>query len=517
MYNEKLEALITAALADGVLTEKEKQILFKEAEAMGIDLDEFEMVLDARLVELKKKEARENQQYQLEMEKAKSAQPSAPKSEKYGDVRKCPACGAIVPSMAAKCQECGHEFVNVGANMTTRLLMQKIDEIQSQSALLQNGVNAKDKETAAVETNAARQQVEERTIQAIQNFPIPNTKEDILEFMTLCMSNTNTNLSLNATQMKRTIIYVFGPKRLSSHYISNIELNREDGGWLKIGQTSEDDDNKDKLDSAMERINQESRTGIPEVCQLFDVFEYPELSGKVDDRIRNILTNELYSLECSKVHNQGLNKYEIKAGCEFVYGVTRNQVLNAIAKFERDLILERYGKKGFDEFMELIKHNNSGELPFEPDTEDDSDDAKVNNKETQEAKIAWCNNLWDKVIAKVKDKVQSHINNPLGRPYVSLSSPTHDGFFYDCGYSVRYGIATVTITTYKGEEAKNHMQQFIANNNIISQLPNLILKQGAKNENKWAWLVSDTLDKSEDDLVDWFANTIISFYNAFEK
>ena len=57
MYNEKLEALITAALADGVLTEKEKQILFKKAEAMGIDLDEFEMVLDARLVELKKKEA----------------------------------------------------------------------------------------------------------------------------------------------------------------------------------------------------------------------------------------------------------------------------------------------------------------------------------------------------------------------------------------------------------------------------------------------------------------------------
>lgn len=33
--------------------------------------------------------------------------------------------------------------------------------------------------------------------------------------------------------MKRTIIYVFGPKRLSSLYFSNKELNREDGGWLK--------------------------------------------------------------------------------------------------------------------------------------------------------------------------------------------------------------------------------------------------------------------------------------------
>ena len=28
MYNEQIESLITAALADGVLTEKEKQILF---------------------------------------------------------------------------------------------------------------------------------------------------------------------------------------------------------------------------------------------------------------------------------------------------------------------------------------------------------------------------------------------------------------------------------------------------------------------------------------------------------
>jgi DnaJ-domain-containing protein 1 len=51
MYSEKLEKLIELALADGVLTEKEKQVLFKNAEAEGIDLDEFEMVLDAKLFE----------------------------------------------------------------------------------------------------------------------------------------------------------------------------------------------------------------------------------------------------------------------------------------------------------------------------------------------------------------------------------------------------------------------------------------------------------------------------------
>ena len=190
MYNEKLEALITAALADGVLTEKEKQILFKKAEAMGIDLDEFEMVLDARLVELKKKEAKANQQYQLEMEKAKSAQPSAPKSEKYGDVRKCPACGAIVPSMAAKCPECGYEFTNVEANSSTRLLMQKIDKIQAQYAELTANVDNKDESAIRTRGYQVKRQLNDRTAQLIQNFPIPNTREDLIEFLTLCIGNS---------------------------------------------------------------------------------------------------------------------------------------------------------------------------------------------------------------------------------------------------------------------------------------------------------------------------------------
>lgn len=54
MYNEQMESLITAALADGVLTDKEKNLLFKKAEAMGIDRDEFELVLEGRLAKRKK-------------------------------------------------------------------------------------------------------------------------------------------------------------------------------------------------------------------------------------------------------------------------------------------------------------------------------------------------------------------------------------------------------------------------------------------------------------------------------
>lgn len=52
MYNEKIETLISAALADGTLTRKDILVLMKRAEAQGIDLDVFKMVLSARLFEL---------------------------------------------------------------------------------------------------------------------------------------------------------------------------------------------------------------------------------------------------------------------------------------------------------------------------------------------------------------------------------------------------------------------------------------------------------------------------------
>ena len=312
--------------------------------------------------------------------------------------------------------------------------------------------------------------------------------------------------------MKRTIIYVFGPKRLSPQYSSNTELKLQEGGWLKIGQTSEENDNIDKWESAMVRINQEVRTGIPEVCQLFEVFEYPEQTGNTDDAIRSLLTDDIYNLECSKVHNQNIDKYEIRAGREFVYGVTRSQVLNAIAKFERNLILDNYGKEGFDNLMQMIKDNNSGDSPLEINQDIDPSTEISTNKKSE-----WCDNLWNSVIDKIKSTIGSSISNPKGRPYINFNSPRRKDFFYDCGYSVRYGITTVTISTLNGEDAKTQMDEFIAKNDVLTQLPDLKLKQGTKQKNKWAWLITDTLDKTDEELVNWFVDTILKFYSIFEN
>ena len=172
MYNEQIESLISAALADGMLTEKEKQVLFKKAQAQGIDLDEFEIILDARLVELEK------------AEKAKAA--AAPKSNKLGDVKKCPNCGAIVQSYLGACPECGYGFEDMTANLTSRKLAEKLEkatnEWDNKISTLSTKSNSGDNEDKVWEL---KKQKEKALAQLIMTTPLPTTKADLFEFMTM--------------------------------------------------------------------------------------------------------------------------------------------------------------------------------------------------------------------------------------------------------------------------------------------------------------------------------------------
>jgi len=177
MYDEQLEKLIEMALMDGELTEKEKQVLFKKAQALGIDLDEFEMVLDARLFEKKKN-----------MEQAQPETTSSPKSNKFGDVKKCPACGSMVESFQIKCIDCGHEFSNIQSNVSINRLFEML--------------NAAENERVNDSTSVGRiiggmisdvfgrsNKINNKKKTIISNFPIPTTKGDIVEFLTLALPN----------------------------------------------------------------------------------------------------------------------------------------------------------------------------------------------------------------------------------------------------------------------------------------------------------------------------------------
>lgn len=179
MYNEQLEKLIEMALMDGELTEKEKQVLFKKAEGLGVDLDEFEMVLDARLFEKKKN-----------MEKDAPAAPAAPKSDKHGDINKCPACGSMVPSMAAVCADCGHSFSNIAVANSVQKLHDQLQDAESEERNRERSSAGgwMDKlDQGASGDNAMEERLKKRKAAIVSSFPIPNTKEDIIEFLSMAV------------------------------------------------------------------------------------------------------------------------------------------------------------------------------------------------------------------------------------------------------------------------------------------------------------------------------------------
>ena len=161
MYNDELEQLIDAALADGVLTDKKKQILFKKAESFGIDLDEFEMVLDARAL------------------KAQQAQqPVSPAKEKLGNIVTCPACGAHIPGGNAVCPECGHVFNNIEANSSVTRLNKLLEEVEKKYNKNENRGKESFWSLSTIDGDRG-----DEMARVVNRFPIPNSRGDLLEFL----------------------------------------------------------------------------------------------------------------------------------------------------------------------------------------------------------------------------------------------------------------------------------------------------------------------------------------------
>jgi hypothetical protein len=200
MYSEELEMLIDAALEDCELTEKEKQVLFKRAQAEGIDLDEFEMIVDAKL--LKKKKAQQANEVS-----------SAPlQSNKVGEVKKCPACGAIYIPGTAVCTECGHVFMGSGPTRSSVLLFETLQAFNKSNAktdaynkdykgpgqALGSVIgNMGNSFIGALKQYAGARTVEEdlarRKFDVIQSFPVPNYREDLIDFLTSIQPKADPN------------------------------------------------------------------------------------------------------------------------------------------------------------------------------------------------------------------------------------------------------------------------------------------------------------------------------------
>lgn len=94
-----------------------------------------------------------------------------------GEIHKCPNCGEILSSFVGNCPSCGYELRNAAVSSVFSQFVGELDRVT---------------------TNKEREYL-------IRAFPVPNTKEDIFEFLILALSNvaTETNRSVfSAWEMK---------------------------------------------------------------------------------------------------------------------------------------------------------------------------------------------------------------------------------------------------------------------------------------------------------------------------
>lgn len=244
-FSEKLNALIASAVADGEISDLERQVLIRNAQAEGVAMDEFVMVLEARLYERRQELSRMQKQEQSAAEAAKLAamRAAAPasSSQKRNALDRCPHCNAPVKQLATSCPECGYEYpVGMAGNQGTasERLARKIEEAR------ENAANAPKKGNGLIGTYASmingsflHDKVTEAQAMAIKNFPVPTNKTDILDLFSTCAANSKSSWA-TSDQTEKDMAKAYKNKAKEILIKARIVLKDDPGLLREIEETA---------------------------------------------------------------------------------------------------------------------------------------------------------------------------------------------------------------------------------------------------------------------------------------
>jgi len=186
MYDDRLEKLIELALIDGTLNEKEKQILIRNARELGIDEDEFEMVLEARLFQKQK-------EIPTQFKSENSEPRNVSNDPKPNTNQKCTSCGGVLEILNASCPYCGFDLSSAEVAASSQRLYAELMRVEEEernrtndtsSNFLSNFLSGR---YSVNEEEFIKQKIFSRKTGVISTFPIPNTKLDIVEFLSLAV------------------------------------------------------------------------------------------------------------------------------------------------------------------------------------------------------------------------------------------------------------------------------------------------------------------------------------------
>ena len=101
-----------------------------------------------------------------------------------GKVHKCPNCGHMLDSLEVICPACGYELRGAGAVGSLKELSAQLQQIRMQP---DKGL----KQTLIERLGHVPADVDDRAAALIKAYPIPNTKEDLIEFIITSAANIN--------------------------------------------------------------------------------------------------------------------------------------------------------------------------------------------------------------------------------------------------------------------------------------------------------------------------------------
>lgn len=133
--------------------------------------------------------------------------------EYAGKVYKCPECGEVLKSFEINCPACGFELRGTKASGAVREFARKLEAIESRREYEKpHGLFAR------AEALQRIGKTDEQKISLIKSFAVPNTKEDMLEFMILATSSIN----LNAYDTTNTYVSK-SEKELNAAWLSKVQ------------------------------------------------------------------------------------------------------------------------------------------------------------------------------------------------------------------------------------------------------------------------------------------------------
>lgn len=106
-----------------------------------------------------------------------------------GKVYKCPNCGEVLKSFEVKCPACGCELRGAKASSAVKEFALKLEAIESRREYEPPRGFFR-----TLTTNEQLSKTDEQKVSLIKSFSVPNTTEDMLEFMILATSNVNVDI-----------------------------------------------------------------------------------------------------------------------------------------------------------------------------------------------------------------------------------------------------------------------------------------------------------------------------------